>query len=385
MALTACGEKDPGAVDAFTGGAIDVPPQQCQAQGAVGTFYRRTPNPRLVAGGHTFTDANVDTTITDPDLVWDEAGQLWHLYYTADHGTFGGVTGTLIRHATSTDLATWTFDDVPALGATGTEMVIGRPSVVIDPGGSVERRFLMAYAAATSDSPYDWSIRIAHSADGHGFARDATAITGLQVSSSSMRATASDPDLVIENGRYHMWFSGFACSGTGCANTDIHAIGHATSADGVTWAIQDAVVPSLLRAAADHATGGERPTVVYDAPHCKFEMWLTNESSPTENNDQPTEFENTSGLWHATSTNGMSWTINYAFTRDFVWDASSAGEHIGMMAGADIALKGTGRYMVYTGFDDQNVPASSQLPDRSGGGFRDGVMTLDLATRDAPP
>ena len=114
-------------------------------------------------------------------------------------------------------------------------------------------------------------------------------------------------------------------------------------------------------------------------------MWLTNEGSPTENNDQPTEFENTSGLWHATSTNGMSWTINYAFARDFVWDASASGEHIGMMAGADVAIKGTGRYMVYTGFDDQNVPASSQLPDRSGGGFRAGVMTLDLATRDAPP
>ena len=51
--------------------------------------------------------------------------------------------------------------------------------------------------------------------------------------------------------------------------------------------------------------------------------------------------------------------------------------------------------MVYVGFDDQNVPANSFLPtcndDPAGEcaanppGYVAGVMTLNLATRDAPP
>jgi hypothetical protein len=54
-----------------------------------------------------------------------------------------------------------------------------------------------------------------------------------------------------------------------------------------------------------------------------------------------------------------------------------------MRAGADIAIKSTGRYMLYTGFDDQGVPSGSTLPTRTGS--TSGVMTLNLATRDAPP
>jgi hypothetical protein len=241
----------------------------------------------------------------------------------------------------------------------------------------------MAYAAASTASPYDWTIKIAHSSDGHAFSRDGTAISALQVSSSSMRATAADPDFAIENGRFHMWFSSFACSGAGCSTTDIRAIGHAASADGVTWAVQDPAVPSLLRTSSDKASGGERPSVIYDAPHCRWELWLTSESPATENDNQPTELDNSSGLFRATSTNGTTWTINYQFARDFVWDETASGEGLGMRAGADIAIKSTGRYMVYTGYDDQGVPGGSMLPTRSG--TTAGVMTLNLATRDATP
>jgi hypothetical protein len=89
-------------------------------------------------------------------------------------------------------------------------------------------------------------------------------------------------------------------------------------------------------------------------------------------------------VWHATSTNGSTWTINYNQLRDVVWDETAQGEHLGLLTGADVARKGTGRYMVYVGFDDQNVPTGSYLPDRTTTGFRAGVMTLNVATRDAP-
>jgi hypothetical protein len=40
--------------------------------------------------------------------------------------------------------------------------------------------------------------------------------------------------------------------------------------------------------------------------------------------------------------------------------------------------------MLYVGFDDQNVPQNYFLPDRTPQGFRAGVMTLNIATRDLP-
>ena len=50
-------------------------------------------------------------------------------------------------------------------------------------------------------------------------------------------------------------------------------------------------------------------------------------------------------------------------------------------AGADVASKNGGRYMLYTGFDNMNVPSNGTLPTNSGS--TSGVMTLSLATRDA--
>jgi hypothetical protein len=367
-------------------GSADGPEQQCLAQGAVGTFYRRTPNPRLTAGGHTFSGATVDTELTDPDLVWDEAGQLWHLYYYSPHGASFSASGPgVIRHATSANFSAWTFDDAPSLsGASGQwDAYVASPSVVIDPAASAGHRYMMMYSGASTLSPADWGIGVAYSADGHVFTRASQVLDGAQILSASQRATVSDPDVVLANGTYHVWFSTFGCSGTSCATTDVRGIGHATSPDGTTWTLDTAATPSLSRTAADKASGGERPTVIYDAPHCAWELWLTNEASATENDNQTVDSSSSSGLWRATSTNGTSWTINYAFARDFVWDGTADGEGLGMRAGADIAIKSTGRYMLYTGFDDQGVPSGSTLPTRTGS--TSGVMTLNLATRDAPP
>jgi hypothetical protein len=192
----------------------------------------------------------------------------------------------------------------------------------------------------------------------------------------------TDPEVVFVGGTYHLWFTSFACSGVNCPPT-ASGIGHATSSDAIHWAIDAAPVPSLLRASADKTSGGGQPTVIYDDVHCRWEMWLASDPG-VDVYDQPVEYNNTAGAWHATSTNGTTWSINYSFARDFVWDKTAAGEHLGMMAGADIATKSTGRYMVYVGFDDQNVPAGSVFPSGTTTGTVDAVMTLNVATRDAP-
>jgi hypothetical protein len=377
----------------------------CQPQSATGAFYRRQPNPRFIAG-RMFTDGSKDTAIADPDLRWD--GQAWQLYYQSPHGTMFNPPGPqVIRRATSSDLATWTFDETPSLVAssdagawdsTHTET----PSVAYNPNAPADRRYLLLYSGASAMFPgYTfpaYAIGAAFSADGKTFTRVPVAespkgkaglvLTGADAYPGAGGALVADPEVVFVGGMYHLWFSSFACTGTNCSVVESFGISHATSTDGVNWTVDAAPITSLLRASADKTTGGAQPSVVYDDVHCRWEMWLTSDSPATENDNQPIEFNNMVGVWHATSTNGSTWSINYNFARDLTWDQTASGEHLGLLTGADVASKGTGRYMVYVGFDDQNVPTGSFLPDRTaatgGAGFQPGVMTLNVATRDAP-
>ena len=59
--------------------------RQCLPQSATGSFYRRQPNPRLVAASHAFTDGKLDTGVADPDLAGTDSQ--WSLYYQSPHGT----------------------------------------------------------------------------------------------------------------------------------------------------------------------------------------------------------------------------------------------------------------------------------------------------------
>jgi len=373
----------------------------CLPQSAVGSFYRRTPNPRFIAG-RTFTDGQLDTAIADPDLHWD--GSLWHLYYQSPHGTTFNPPGPqVIRHATSPDLAAWTFDETPSFSVSTSSgawdtLDAETPTVVYNPDAPADRRYLLLYSGASGNLPGysfpEYSIGAAFSADGKVFTRvpasespqgkDGLVLTGADAYPGATGAIVADPEVVLVGGTYHLWFSSFACSGANCATVNAFGIAHATSSDGIRWTVDAAPVPSLLRASVDKTTGGAQPSVVYDDVHCRWELWMTSDSPATENDNQPIEFNNMVGVWHATSTNGSSWTVNFNQLRDLVWDGTAAGERLGLLTGADIAVKSTGRYMVYVGFDDQNVPTGSYLPDRTASGFRPGVMTLNVATRDAP-
>jgi hypothetical protein len=369
----------------------------CQPQSAIGAFYRRQPNPRLVAGRHTFTDGKLDTAIADPDLRWDAVAQSWLLYFAAPHGsTFDPPGVPILRRATSTDLASWTFEDAPALAASADwdSLWIGAPSVAFNADAPADRRYLMVYSGAARMFPgyafADASIGLAASADGKRFTRIAAAesphgkaglvLTGADAFPGAGGAIVTDPEIVYVSGTYHLWFSSFSCSGTSCAHVDAYGIGHATSNDGVHWSVDAAPVRTLLRASADLTTGGAKPSVVYDDVHCRWEMWLVNDAQ-SDTSAQPIVLDNTAGVWHATSPNATTWSTDYA-TRDLVWEAAASGEHLGLRAGADIAGRSTARYLVGVGFDDQNVPTGSTLPTSTG--TRAGVMTLDLATRDAP-
>lgn len=401
--MCACGG---GGDSAPSDGRTDAPPSSCQPLPAQGQFVRRQGNPRLIAG-QAFGDGKLDISISDPDVHFDAATGRYELYYMAAHATtFSDPSVQVIRHASSSDRATWTVDDAPVLTANPDVAAWDHshtetPTVIENPDAPPDRRYLLLYSGAARTFPHagytfpDYAIGAAFSADGVTFTRVAAAesphgqaglvLTGAQAYPGAVGAIVSDPDVVLVDGTYHLWFSSFACEGADCATVSAFGIAHATSTDGIHWAVVQAPVLSLLRASADLRSGGQQPSVIYDATHCRYELWLTSDL-PGENDNQPIEFNNMVGVFHAESTDAMQWSIVYTSARDLAWNATAPdpGEHLGLLTGADVAVNGNGRLMLYVGFDDQNVPSGFFLPDRTATGFRPGVMTLDLATRDLP-
>jgi hypothetical protein len=377
---------------------------KCRPIGAQGQFTRRAMNPRYIPGA-AYTDGKIDISISDPDVYWD--GSKYQLYFMAVHGTaFSPSTDhvQVVRHASSADRVTWTIDDAPVFTANADTMAWDHthsetPTVIYNPAAPADRRYLLLYAGAAGNFPHPgygfphYSIGAAFSADGKTFTRVPAAmsphgkaglvLTGKQVYPGALDALVADPELALVDGVYHAWFSSFACKDANCATTTDFGVAHATSADGITWTPKEAPVRSLLRASADTRSGGQQPSVVYDEAHCRFELWQTSDVG-TENDAQPVELDNTMGVYKAESTDGLTWSLNYTRPRDLLWSATEPGEHLGLRTGIDVAQNSTGRLMLYVGFDDQNVPAGFTLPDRTPEGFRAGVMTLDVATRDLP-
>lgn len=400
-----CGDGGSGAdPDAAADARPDARPTTCQPLPAMGQLTRRDGNPRLVAGA-AFPGGMIDTAIFDPDVHYDAAAQRYVAYYMAPHApAFGAPEIQQIRRATSADKFAWTVDDEPVLAASSDAGAWDRrdtrmPSVAINPDAAPDRRYLMVYAGAAGASPFPGAVRpsfaigAAFSADGVAFARVPAAesphgeaglvLTGAQVYPAAVDAAVFDPEVVYVGGVYHLFFSSHACDGAQCANTTELGVAHATSADGVTWTVEAAPVPSLLRAVADRRSGGQQPSVVYDATHCRWELWLTNDVG-TESHAQPVELENSMGVYAAESSDGKTWSVAYASPRALPWTAGVAGERLGRQGGADVAQHSTGRLMLYVGYDDQNIPAGATLPDRSANGSRPGVTTLNIATRDLP-
>ena len=403
LLMAACGDDGATPVDAPPT-PIDAPPGMCQTQGAIGQFIRRAPNPKTLspALGAAFSDGKMDIHLADPDVHWD--GSTWGAYWAAKHGTSytSNDLVPVIRRATSTDRMTWTIDDAPSLIASTDATAWDRvdteaPTVVFNPNAPADRRYLMLYAGSDGPFPHaahsfaNYQIGAAFSADGKTFTRipaamsphgkDGLVLTGEQVYPAGSDGIVADPELVLVNGVYHLYFSSFSCSGTDCATVQTFGVAHAYSGDGITWTVEEAPIRSLLRTSA-LTSGGQQPSVIYDADRCKWEMWLRSDNTG-DTSAQPVSFNNMAGVYRAESTDGENWSVNFAFQRDFAWLSNEAGEELGLRTGADVAANGTGRLMLYVGFDDDNVPTDFALPLRAGG-TTPGVFTLNVATRDLP-
>jgi predicted GH43/DUF377 family glycosyl hydrolase len=405
LAVSACGDDGTTPVDGAIDhdAPIDGQQMQCQNQGAIGQFIRRSGNPRVLPGT-TFLDGKLDIHIADPDVRWDAATSKWEVYWAAGHGSsyMASDLVPVIRRATSADRMTWTIDDAPVFSAPTDTTAWDHgntetPTVVYNPAAPADRRYLMMYSGANGPFPHpgygfaNYQIGAAFSADGRTFTRVSAAdsphgkaglvLTGTQVYPTGTDGIVADPELVLVGSTYHLFFSSFSCNGTNCATIATYGVAHATSTDGINWTIEAAPIRSLLKTSAQ-TSGGAQPSVIYDAVHCRWEMWLRTEADADVAN-QPVAFNNMAGVYKAESMDGLSWTVNYAFNRDFAWMQAEPGEGLGLLTGLDVAANGNGRLMLYVGFDDQNVPNGFVLPLRAGGAAP-GVFTLNVATRDLP-
>ncbi len=395
--VAACGGNDTPAGDA----PADTPTSECQPLPAMGQFTRRSGNPEIIAGA-TFTDGNLDVAFSDPDLRFDAAANRFELYYTAEHSAAFGTPGTqLIRRATSPDRMTWTVDDAPVLEPSTDPGAWDRatteaPSIVFNPAAPADRRYLLMYSGSSRPFPHpghdfpEAQIGAAFSADGITFTRVSAAesphgqaglvLTTDQVYQGAMGAVVDDPEVVLQDGVYHLFFSSFSCKDTDCATTVHRGVGHATSTDGIAWTLAQAPVRSLLEASANETTGGVAPSAIYDAAHCRFELWQHRERAADP--VQPVALDNTAGVWHADSNDAVQWSISFTSPRDVTWTDTAAGEALGMRRGFDVADVNGGRVMVYVGYDDDDVPPNATLPTTNA--TVSGVMTINIATRDVP-
>ncbi|MEZ4399452.1 MAG: hypothetical protein R3B06_05515 [Kofleriaceae bacterium] len=407
LSLLGCGAETTGPTDAgrdaATTDAATIDAATCApAPATTAPFMRRTDNPRLRAG--TRFGADVDTTIADPDLLWDDALGQWRGYFLAARGpSFAGpLTHSIREMRGGTDGATWTLFDPPALLASPSTEAWDHdrtetPTVVVNPDAPPDRRYLMLYAGAAGTMPGQafpaYAIGAAFSPDGVTFTRVAAAdsphgqaglvLRGTDVYPRADAALVADPDVVFRDGTYHAWFSSFACAAatTACDTVTAFGVAHASSTDGIHWTPDAASpVPSLVRTPGVPTSGGQQPSVVWDQRHCRYELWLTSDAAG-ETDVQPAAFNNTMGAWHATSADGATWSIDFDGARDLAWAPGEPGEPLGMLTGVDVAAHGDDRLMLYVGFDDQAVPPDFYLPDRTPTGFRPGVMALGVATR----
>lgn len=155
----------------------------------------------------------------------------------------------------------------------------------------------------------------------------------------------SDPTVLLEEGRFRMWFTG--------AGRDMVAIGYAESRDGTHWEMRDE--PVLPPDAAEGYTNG--PAVLRTEQG--YEMWYY--------------ARDVKGILHATSTDGISWAkdgVVLPLGEDGRWDDSETSSPTVTIA--------NGQYWLYYTGTNCPMAAEDRLPGRAA---CDPHIAVGLATR----
>jgi hypothetical protein len=356
----------------------------------------------ILTAGAWGDDGWQDHSIADPDVLYDPAEEIWHLWYQTARGKkyVSDENVMVIRHAQSTDAsADWIVDPEPALelpedpsawDATHSET----PSIVYDPNAPADRRYKMYYSGASRmlDLGFpDYQIGLAISADGRAFRRlpesespysRAGLVLRVEDALAEVRGIAggvvADPEIQLIGGIYHLWFSSFAHD----AKNNILAFGisHAASVDGIHWIPSPGnPIPSLRNA---QNAGGQQPSVAWNPVRGRYEMWFTSDTDE-EKEGIPSTFNPALGFWMAASADGITWAVDYSAARDVYWRPDSPYEAFGLLTGADVVIADGVRHLFYTGWGGVSVPDGFLVPVRDRRGYVPAVLSLFHSVKNA--
>ena len=274
-----------------------------------------------------------------------------------------------------------------------TPTVIKNPDPLAPPG----KKYLMYYSGANKDidAPPNkpgtytyYQIGLAYSDNGSSFNRISpgidnkpglvlepdAALFGNGLPGNYGEGIVADPEVVYQNGIYHMWFT---CMVETAGGTFL-ALGicHAISNDGISWiANHNNPLSSLSRS----GTGsGQQPGVLYNSDTHQYEMWFSNDTD-AEKATVPCSYNTVNGFFHATSDDGINWNADYT-ARDILYSKEYSYESLGFLTGIEVILVNGKYYMFYSAWGTEQIPDGYECPDQYGGNIP-GVLTLNTAVK----
>ena len=332
------------------------------------TWERYEDNPILIPG------FEAGFVLNDPSVLFDEEEQRWKMWVAVGRFVAEGEVRVDIRYFDSDDGTHWNFHTDFALESNENSdswdhTHAETPTVVKNPSGPPERRYLLWYSGGNMKKESlqgfpIYKIGLAFSRDGKKFTRLPAAASpygeaGLLIKARDAfpnftnlaAGVVSDPEVVLKNGVFYLWFSGFALD----ASNQLIASGtsFATCSNGLKWKMSNKnPLPSLSR--KESPAGPSQPTVVWNALKGIFEMWFTDHTPAEEKTlGDP---NHTLGFWYAASKNGEDWVPEYGKERDFVENRSFPSESQGVTTGADMALKDGEYFLYYGAWGSRKVP-----------------------------
>jgi len=231
-------------------------------------WTKYTDNPVMLPGSSTSWDKE---TIGFGSVIY--YNNIYHMWYT------GGSTSDYsyhwrIGHATSDDGISWTKDNSnPVLdkGTTGSwdDYFVHNPKVMV-----INNTFHMWYTGRKGKyGNGNFQIGHATSPDGTTWTKDANnPVLTMGAAGTWDNSWINIGGVLYDDTKYHMWYSGCDTLSVGVK------IGHATSTDGLTWTKDPAnpVLVSLVTGSWDYPRV-ELPSVLFDG--AVYHMWYSGGST----------------------------------------------------------------------------------------------------------
>lgn len=223
--------------------------------------------------------------VTSPSVYFDRQNQEYIMWYVGN----GVVDRSGIGYATSKNGIDWEWNDESIFEPSGSwaEGGLRSVSVIKGPDGNYhmwfsaqewkgEERIAIGYAVSTNG--IQWQQ-----------VQDQPVLTG-DIGYWDTHSVTS-PSVVLINGTYHMWYTGYEKSGSS------PAIGYATSSNGVSWNKQtEPVVTGAVSTVTDR--GVQDPHIISYNNGQLYEMWFVANT------------RNEQSLTRLYSTNGTYWQVN---------------------------------------------------------------------------